>query len=766
MESRDEKHRESAWDRAANVLAAALAATQSDAGRISLGYQVAVLELIRGEWWRQHGELHPDHPHALPRARRSLASAIRRLKEQDLALFPILRHGRQMKRPTPASIQALELEPLAGAITYRLGLAELALARCLEEKDPNRRDLLRSALAHLEPMARGAQHTTAFQASIESQAAARLMGDFAAADAILDRWMREKTSSEEADILVAERADWLLDQGKSSDALELLETTMKTRASPPPRWSYIYIKALLRAAGEEKEAQRIADLHALAFRQLRVLEDGGDTPWLLRGEILLREQAANLSSTDSANVRRAAEILAKSGEFTQAADLFRDAAAKAERNARADEVVSLLAESGRVLESAGRHGDAAAIFVDLAKRQPDHPQAPTHLLRAVKNLWRGDDGQEGDRGIERIQSLLADHQRLYPDDATAPEARYLLAAVRRSERRFAEAIELFASVPSEHRLGMEARLRASRCHEAWLAPLADDIGPNNSPEDYRRAIEFHEHLLRPEDAGPKASDAIPQPLSLEARQELSIRLAKFLLDSRADRAPEAKKLLDEVLASETLAPGKLIEARRYRLFAAVSQGDAAANRMIEKLGPAPLSVDDLLATLALLEHAAEFASSSKQRYLGELQDRLLSEHVHRAEIPPSRQRDIEHMRAAIDVNVGTPDRVDEAIRRLRRLRQDQPPDARTLLTLGKAFLHARRYESAIETFRQLIAEQRTGSREWYRGKLYLVRSLRLSGQFSQAKMVFDQLEILHPDLGGPRLKPPFLQEKRILEARR
>ncbi|MFO0944351.1 MAG: hypothetical protein U1D30_00165 [Planctomycetota bacterium] len=386
MEAKDEKQRDAAWDGALRALTEALNDTQSATGKISLGYQIAVLELVRGEWWRQHGELHPEQNETRSRAKRQLASAIARLKELDLTLFPIIQRGKQMKRPTPASRQALELEPLANAITYRLGLAELTLARCLDEDDPNRKELLRSAIGHIEPTARSSNHAAAFQASIDSQLAARLMGDFPAANAILDRWMNEKPSPDEADLLVAERVDWLLDQHKSKDALDLLETTLKSRSSPPPRWSYLYIKALLQSASEEKDARRVTELHAHAFRQLRVLESMGDTPWLLRGETLLREQASNLSSEDSANVRRAAEILAKSGEYAQAADLFRDAAAKAEKSARTDEVVALLAESGRVLESAGKHADAAAIFIDLAARQPDHPRAPAHLLRRSKNL--------------------------------------------------------------------------------------------------------------------------------------------------------------------------------------------------------------------------------------------------------------------------------------------------------------------------------------------------------------------------------------------
>ncbi|MFO0944352.1 MAG: tetratricopeptide repeat protein [Planctomycetota bacterium] len=226
---------------------------------------------------------------------------------------------------------------------------------------------------------------------------------------------------------------------------------------------------------------------------------------------------------------------------------------------------------------------------------------------------------------------------------------------------------------------------------------------------------------------------------------------------------EAKNLLERVIASGELSHDTLVLAQRYLLFAAASQGDGNANRMIEAL--APMTAEDLLAILALLETAAEFSTPSKQRYIGELEDRLLDDFAQRGEMTPSSQRAFEIVRAAIDLNVGTPDRVDDSIRRLRKLRQDQPHDARSTMELGRAYLQARRYESAVETFRQLIADQRTGSPNWYRGKLYLTRGLRLSGQTEQAKRILDQLEILRPDLGGPKLRQAFLQEKRLLDAR-
>lgn len=758
QETRPEE-RERSWQKAEMLLEGALERTANPVHRQAIGFQAALLELMRGEWLRESAEVAVDSGPLWAAARTHFEAATKRL---DLLAREAATDGERTKPPvgTAARVKPSRASAeLRAEIEYQRGLAELSLARTLGPDDNRRAPLLAAAIERLRAASEGnPDPARSFQATRELVLAYRLLGDFPNGGKLLDELKRWPLSPAQADTLLAERAEWLLDQGKAAETIELLDAVARGRARPPARWLYLLARAsLVRAAELGPAAAEAKELQETAFRQMARLEAAGDARWLRRAELLLRDHAAALSAHDFDNLRRAARMLARSGEYTEAADLFKDAAARAERKRDSTQVALLLEEAGQVLESAGQYGEAAGLFADLARRRRDAPEAPAALLRAARDARRAHLAAPDAASLARFSAILEEHERLYPDDPTAVDVQFLLGTLAVARRDYSSAITRWNSIPPGHPLAAEARRWTSRVYEAWLRPLEDDPPATAGNEKaLAAALDFHEEFAH--------ATLDPEAWPAAARAAILLRHARLLLDQRVDEPARAREVLDELLKLPDLPPEQAFEARGLALFASASLGEARLDRSTAWSAWEPSA---LLATADRLESLAQFAAPTRQRYLGQLQQRLLGPLWDDPQrVAGDAVIELELATARSDLNLGEADRLDSALRRLKNLTRERPNDPRVLFALGSGYLRGRRYELAAETARRLIEVTQPTSQHWFRGKLLLASALRRSGQLDQAAKVIEVLEVLHPDLGGTRMRQRFLEEKNAAKSKR
>ena len=748
----DSGRRRKLWESAARLLAESLDRSTDLHSRLALRIQQATLNYTRGHWLAQLLELEPADAGRLPAPLPLLASAVQQLQELDREVFGALAEGEGARRTASQRAQASALAPLGAVVRRRLGVALVALAKSSPSDAPGRRVHLELAIEHLQPNGLlDADEPDVFAAMLELLSAYRLLGQFDRAGQLLQRLETKSQTPSQRDTLVAERIDWLLDQGKRLDALELLQPLFDGRTDPPPRWRFLYLKLMLEQADAMSEQQaKASKLQASAFRQLRKLEATGTGPWTRRAELLLSKHASRLLGQDVAELQQAAESLRQSAQHRESAIVLRRAADIAQQNEQLDQAFALRYEAGRAWERTGAAAEAAADFEQLANSWPDHPQAPEALLRSIFNVRRLYLSTRDRVSYKRLDDLLGKHARAYPADESAGEVQFLLGALRKAEKRYGDAVRHFGAVADTHRLRLSAHLEMTRVYEEWVRPLTDNQQP--LLDTAQAAAALCERLL--DDA------ATPASMTADQRAEVTVRLARFLLDARLSRYADAERRLKLGLQIRGLANVWTEALRRHLIVAAVLQDDfRQADRLA--LEQVDASVSEQLATLGLLNNLCLYASELRQRFVGQVQRRF-SESLERrwAEIPKDRVFAASFALAQVLMHLGTERDVAQATTRLEKLKAQAPRDARVAEALARCAMRGRRYDAAIEQWRQLLAGVRPGSSVWYRAKLSLATCLRRSGQREQAAKLIAVLEVLHPELGGPVCRERFLDEQR------
>lgn len=105
------------------------------------------------------------------------------------------------------------------------------------------------------------------------------------------------------------------------------------------------------------------------------------------------------------------------------------------------------------------------------------------------------------------------------------------------------------------------------------------------------------------------------------------------------------------------------------------------------------------------------------------------------------------------LQVGQPD---EAARLLEQLLQIHPRDKRYLERAAQAHAAAGQYAQALPHWRTLLAGLPSGSEAWYEAKYHQLEALARTDK-EQARKVYQQLQLLHPELGGSTWRAKFTE---------
>jgi hypothetical protein len=747
--------REQLWQAADDVLAKAVNDTSDFLIRAQLTLEWGSLALAKGEWLRQWDELQGQIDQA-PSAVKTLEEASRQLKQLLDALELSAVGDKSNSRASHERESIEELKELQLLTSFQLGSAELALAKSLPASADARAQELQSAVGHLRAVTVSPSRTElTLNATLKLSEALRIKGIPEQAWPLFVTLDLNSMTPADRDRVLVERVELLLAENRIIDAIEVVHEERRRKDHVPPEWEYLYLKVLLRQAAKmPSDPGAVGKLQASALRQLRLLDSASDPIWLRRGEVLLAQHAKHLLLRESTEYRQAAEILTRSGNHAQAAKVYAKAAEQSLGKGDDENALALLEESARSLEKGAEYAKARDTFEAIAHQWPDSAAAPEALLRAAINARRAYLIDHQPASYSELHQLVKNHLNKYPTDETSGDIHYLLGTMKKAERNYADAAHEFLTVPASHRLYSSSRLAASRVYELWKRPLAPDASSDGT---LGQVIAYHESLVSPLTPN-------PPPFDVVAKAEITIRLARFLLDPRVDRAADAERWLESLLLIPGVPHEWVQEVRRFQILALCRQ-DRFHDAEYLATNHSRSNLDEVLATLQLLNDEASTVTELERKHIGQLQRVLAKDSLEQVKtLPDSRRLDWQLALAQIELNLANEPEIYRTIDQLQQLKRKHPRDARILEVLGLCYLQTERYQSAGMIWRELIAGAEEGSPLWFRAKLNLVTSLRRAGQEKQAREVLQLVELLHPELGGLPLRKRFQNEHQNLVA--
>jgi tetratricopeptide (TPR) repeat protein len=99
----------------------------------------------------------------------------------------------------------------------------------------------------------------------------------------------------------------------------------------------------------------------------------------------------------------------------------------------------------------------------------------------------------------------------------------------------------------------------------------------------------------------------------------------------------------------------------------------------------------------------------------------------------------------------------KAIESYEALLPQYPKDADIRVGLGQCLREARQFDRALEWYGRWLQEMPEGTAAWWQGRLDIVGELLTQKSHARAAGLVDEFEKASSDLGGPKLRPKFLE---------
>jgi tetratricopeptide (TPR) repeat protein len=397
----------------------------------------------------------------------------------------------------------------------------------------------------------------------------------------------------------------------------------------------------------------------------------------------------------------------------------------------------------------------------------------------------------------------------YPTSPEAAEAKWLLGQLNEQQQRFAEAIRIWAMIPTNHARHDAAWAAIARCHERLIAQLRIEMKPTVDAEeaaigqlslkvrDFFDAtgkfkspstkLKSQEHKtqndksenLKPEiplaetddvDLNSEVSKAKSQASDRLSRHqsELFVRLARLLIERQphAAKSPRPQKqeeaddftadlLLDTALAFSRDAEWRKTAGQLRVISLAGQRKIDAAEKLLDSLEHG--KPDELLAMLDGLTAVSARCDASTQRLVAELQLRTLQELALSAQPELNATQRSRLWRARAEAYAAT-GQVSKAIFASEQLLEKFPRDPKLLRSTAELceLLETNAgHKQAKGLWRRLEALLKAGSPDWLETRWHVIRCCQKLGDQEEADKLLKVTKLLYPDLGGTQIKAKF-----------
>jgi len=749
------------WQQAEGVLDTWLAAEPDSPWRPLVAMQRALVALARGEFARHQAQLATQADPHLAEARAQLRASIGRLRplvdEVDRMLAVAERTGpRGTSAGSPqdisqAALSADELISLGRNVRYQLARALLAQAQCYDRQSADRAHSLTQATAWLDQLAGLPQNDSlVWKSRLARVECYRLLSDYASAARALDEIDQQQPPRAVALRARTEAIRLALDQGQLDRALALLQLPDVLARLDQPNWDLARLEVSLaawQAAGDRGDPELAGQWQTRANELVRQIESRHGAYWSRRAEMLLAGALRRAAgSGDPDTLARAARSAYLSGQLDEAIGLYEQAAARAAAAGNPQQALDSGYLAAAILQKQGRYDQAAERCRRWSLALAGQPRAAEVHLEAIRNLAQAIKDRP-DAALDDYGSLLEEHLARWSASSTTGEARWLLGGVRRYQRDWDRAIAAYQGIgPADPRLA-DAIDAVGTCYKARLAELRADHPAAEALA--ARGTAWFESIL--DTAGGSPIERLSP-----AQRRVVLWAARMRLAS-ADYG-KAQRRLTAALAEAPDAPDdwrREAEALSVVALAGAGQADEAG-RMVERLATAPPTA--LLNLVDQLDRLAQAAPTPHRQRLANLQLQVVDLVGRRqSELSPDQRLAFHQAYAGALVASG---RGDEALEKYATLARAHPDDAK----LGEAYaeLLATRGDrwslaAALAEWRRIERRAKPGGGQWFRAK-YAVAELNLRlGRPERAEKIIELLALLHPELGGPAMKPRFEQ---------
>lgn len=735
------------WEEAARHIGQLLTRTPDHPQAAVLRFQLGVYELAQAQILAQQVSIAPSDQNLQTETRKRFAAAAVALRAVDDEVMRSL--NRSPSKDSDASArQSRQLRLLSENARFRLAQALTLAAQTYPRQLPAFRETAQQAKTQLDALTqRYHPSEIVIESYLYKADVLRMLGEFTEAEKLLREIEQRQPAARYLDRALVIRSQVLLDRKNGAAARALIEDSRKLLQAPIPDLELLYVHATLEVAQAKLQARDPLAARELVSHALAAIDEIGKQHgayWMARCEILLGELASAKSLVDDPRVlARVAEGQVRRADLTGAiATLDHAREMAAERN-ELDAAMDLGIRAAVVVQQSGDLARASERFAQLAITYSNRRRAGEAQFLAIYCVGRSYAASPAPALRDEYDRLLSRFVQLYASDANVPEARWLLAALRITQRRWTDAIELLDAVPTTHGRHKSAQHEIARCYEEWLRDLSLREQPMQVVAD--AALRFAQSTAsRPDLRAPSGGDVA-----------LALRLVRILLHPAINRPREADSLLRAVQSSAA-SPPERSEHRRLRVSTLVSVGKFAdARQLIEQeLGAEPA---ELLAIVRLLDADAARSSETRRAEIGRLQT-LAAERLAKLADRLTGDQKVEAALslALAHVNAGESVRAQELFDQLRK---QLPNNPRVLKAQAENLLRLGRYSQARELWSELASRVTQNSPDYFHAKYNLALACLRSGDAAQAKKIIGVLEVLHPELGGPEQKARFDQLK-------
>ena len=714
--------------------------------------QGAIAQVTRGELGRQEAEVLTDGQPRTEEARILLRDALRTLIDLGGQAAEALRErsmrGRQQSE-TPGELTVFQLATLQKQIQYQTARALRNQALCYPDDSPDRANALTQAVELLGGLAKlDPKEPLAWPSRIDEIVCLRLLKDYAAATRQIEAAAALQPTGETSDRVKAERIRLALAAGKLDVAVG---EANQARGLSTPELDFARLETALaasRAAETGQQTEVAKQWQNAAVKLAEQIAQSQGPYWSRRAQVLLASSLKTSPGGGSLEMWvHAAESAYLSGQFDEALTTYDEAAELARQQNDASRAFEFAFLAATIERQRGRHAEALQRYRSLATEHATNAKAAeTHQL-AIQEA--AEIARSGDSGaFAAYVGLLQEHLQHWADKATADQVRWQLARVRQSESRWAEAIELYKQVAPDSDRFDEAAQAIHECYRNRLV-TAGDAGEAAEPIAVEAARWFESLVLSPDGQPPQRWSPLAQQAVLNA--------AEFWLHDKTQGFDRAEAILVAALRGATDAPESWQSAAQsMRVCALAGQGrlpEAAA--ILDQVSGG--STDRLLSVLESLARLAEDAAPAVRGKLAELQLQTVELLRRQPDLLTAEQLlSLQRLSAGALRDAG---RTADALAAYEQLAEKRPDDGAVQEELAAMLALAndrRSVERAMSLWRTIEKRCPEATPRWFRAKYSVALLHYRLGNPEQARKMITLVQLLHPDLGGPKLKADFL----------
>ena len=761
------------WIRSQKALTEFLNVEPDNPRRLLLEVQRALLPVNIGRARRRMAELQPYDAAARGRAIESLNTAIEGLHKTEALVAERLKKPFAARSVVAGEIRPWELKPLLGHVRFRRGEAILDLAHLHPAGSPERVARLVEAQKVFKSVAETPDDgELLWMSRVATVECSRRLGD-------PDRTLRDIEALEKltpppdmADRLILERSRVLMSQKNFREAAALLDQLENAQSvlgnSLGGELGFLQIRLRIAewkagqagkgpapAGQDAKMPEKVPAplLQALEDRAARLNRDVGGY-WSARADLLIRQlQDTQQYGPELAGLVSRAQTAFNAGKSDEAVQLYGEAAAKAHRDGR-DELTFQFGFTRASIEIKSQSWvDAAADLLELAEQFPKNPKAAQAHLLAAFALGKSYDEKPSRTRREEYARVLEEHRKNFDGDETVPEAAWMRADLDERRGQYTKALELFKTIPKEHKRGAVAQVAVARIYERILDRLRELKQPVDDWQD--DAVKTLRKMLPAVREGANRWDI--------NQAEVAVRLARILLKKHPPQFDSADRLLvraEQSLTARTSAPPDTPPAslaadaaRNSELRATARQLQVVSLAGQERFQEARTRLQQLSGTdpaelLRILDGIAPLASDERRdpfHDLGALQlEAALQLNEHRAKLSVADQRRLDECLANAYFATGE---IRKGRKIFETLVRQNPRDTSVLTSYAEMLVKCGSQEcltEAVEAWRKLDSLHQPGSQEWYPVRYELCRTLLMSKQSAEAAKLLKVTRLVYP----------------------